>query len=93
MTWEICVIDDEIPVTGTLDVDGDVIYPENRTTVHPQPQLLGVSFATIVGDSYFVGTGAATGPGPLTFYDESQGGRADPCCQISYVLEENDAGS
>jgi len=77
-------------IDSVNDVDGDVIYPENRTTVNPQPQLLGVPFAAIPGDTYFVGMGAAVGPGPLTFYDESQGGQGDPTSQISYVLEEND---
>lgn len=75
------------------ETDSDSINPENRTTVNPRPELLGSTMSVISGARVFVGTGACTGPGPITLTDFSntQGNHTPVRHQITYRLEENDS--
>lgn len=64
--------------SNAYDSDQDYIEPENRTTVTPKPTLLSKGLLFGGGETVFVGIGAATGPGPLTFFDEANiGGQSE----------------
>jgi hypothetical protein len=79
------------PLVGIVfGADTDAIAPENRTTVNPQPELLGTSFNAFSGDVAVVGVGASVGPSPIRFVDTDHGGLFYPASQITYRLEEND---
>lgn len=76
---------------NVYEVDSDALAPENRTTVNPQPRLLGAVIDVVAGERAFVGVGAAVGPSPLTLTDLAgePAGTPDLRHQITYVLEEN----
>jgi hypothetical protein len=63
---------------------------ENRTRVTVSPFLSGGFASTGLVSRVLAGVGAAVGPGPVTFYDPSFGGRSGLKNQITYTLLEND---
>jgi len=77
-----------LPIFAT---DGDAVDFENRTRVPPSPELFGGASVSDAIARAFIGTGGAVGPSPITFYDSSNGGRAEIINQISYALIENDS--
>jgi hypothetical protein len=78
---------------GVYTVDSDNIFPENRTTVVPQPELIGQGLDILLGALGTVGVGGVVGPSPLTFSDfgnTTAHPHEVPRNQVTYALEEND---
>jgi hypothetical protein len=74
-----------------FEVDSDYIDPENRTFWLPKPETVGADLAVGVGSRVFFGVGAAIGPGPISFIDNSgQFYSSTNKHQITYSVLENE---